>query len=188
MRLSRKTKWCSVGTGGVVVLLFAAFLFWPFRFDYYSVCSLCGARQYTTEWQLPHSRQTLFDNSTVETTPLSRYLTSSGTVSNHSHAWLFGHGGGNGILCAIGAGDDIRGSVESPEVVRLLVFSKQYGDQGEASKFVRYILDRHMSRTMLRFAITVPTNGFSGREQYHSWIADQAEIIDDALEAAKQDR
>ena len=187
MKLSRKTKWCSAALGGLF-LMFAAFAFWPCRFYYDSVCSQCGAIRYTTKWQLPQSGHSLFTHSTAETTPLSRYLTSSGLVTAHPHHWLFGHGGGNGVRCALGEGDSIRASVMSLEIARLLEFARQYGEQYESGKFLRLTFDRDISRTVLSLAGSVPTNGFSSREQYRSWISDEGWVIDQALEFAQKSR
>jgi len=186
MQLSRKSKW-TIAIGSLLVLA-AVFACWPFRFSYYSVCSECGAMQDTTEWQLPRSQHSFFRHSAVEPTVLSSYLTSSGIVGPHQHRWLFGHGGGNGVLCALGDGDGIRPTATSAEVVRFLAFSRQFGEQQDNSNFLKFAFDRDMTRTILSLATVVPTNGFESREAFRVWIADQRYLIDDALETAKRDR
>jgi hypothetical protein len=186
MRSSRTTRWLT-GIGSLLVLA-AAFAFWPFRFYYDSVCSQCGAIQSTTEWQLPLNHHCFFRRSTVEATALSSYLTSSGVVGTHQHQWLFGHGGGNGVQCALGDGDNIRATVTSPEVVHLLAYSRQFGEQEESSNLLRFAFDRDISRAILSLATHAPTNGFVSREAYRVWITDQRWFIDQALEIAKQNR
>ena len=169
---------------GAALLLCGAGVFWPFCFSYDSVCSKCGASRYTREWQLPHSQHSLFAHSQIVSTPLSQYLSSSGMVQAHSHQWLFGHGGGNGVRCALGDGDSIRSSVWSHEVTNLLDAARRYGEEGEASKLLRLTFDRDLSRTVRSLASFAPTNGFASREAYRSWISEQAYIIDQGLEMA----
>jgi hypothetical protein len=142
--------------------------------------------QKTTEWQLPWGRQTFFARSEIEPTPLSIYLARSGTVTAHSHQWLFVHGGGNGIKCALGDGDELVGTVMSPNVVRFLMFSGHYGEPEETGKLLKMAFDRDASHTIQGFATLVPTNGFSNREQYRAWISDQRPYFDDLIETAKQ--
>jgi hypothetical protein len=186
---SSKAKW-RIAVVGSLLLLLTIFAFWPFRFCYDSICSQCGAIQHTTEWQLPHSKYSFYIYSTIEATPLSRYLETSNLIAKHSHSWLFEHGGGNGVRCALGDGDSIRASVMSPEVVRLLELVREYGEQAEREKLLRYALDRniYISRSILSLAMSVPANGFSSKAEYKAWISDHSFLIDDALEAAKKNK
>lgn len=129
-----------------------------------------------------------FRRSRVDATALSSYLTSSGAVAAHEHQWLFGHGGGNGILCALGPGDSIRAAVTSAKVARLLSVSRQFGGQKQSTEFLRHAFDRAMSRIILCIAERVPSNGFASAKAYQIWFTDQKWLIDDALEMAKQSR
>lgn len=185
MKLFGTRKWLMGGCG--LLVLAATFVFWPYIFCYDSVCSQCGAIKQTTEWHLPNSDYS-FTHSSIEQTPLSTYLTSAGIVGAHSHHWLFGHGGGNGIRCALGDGDQIRATVESPEVVRFLALGRQFGDPEENSNFLRYAFDRDISRGVCFIARSVPTNGFATREQYRAWMAEYDFLIKDAIEYSKSIR
>ena len=186
MRISRPFKWL-LGIGTLLVLA-ATFAIWPFRFSSYSVCSQCGAIQHKTEWQLPQIPGTFFTASAITQTVLSDYLTSSGDAGVHSHQWLFGHGGGNGIRCALGVGDVIRATVSAPEVPRLLAWNREFGHQTKSADLLRFTLDPEMSRTVLLLAAAVSTNGFANAETYRVWFEEQRWRIDDALEMAKQVR
>jgi hypothetical protein len=186
MRSSRKFKWL-IGVGSLFVLT-AALAFWPFCFFHDSVCSQCGALQHVTEWQLPHSRYSFFRRFSVEPTVLSDYLLSSGVVSAHEHQWLFGHGGGNGVRCALGDGDRIRATVGSADVARLLSMTRQFGEQQQSRELLRFAFDRDMSRSIRFLAANVPTNGFASAEEYRVWIADNRWLVDDALEIEQQSR
>jgi hypothetical protein len=179
-----RRKWEIAACG--LFALAATFVFWPFRFSYDSVCSRCGMERRTIEWQLPHSRFTFFTWSFTAQTPLSTYLTSSGIVGPHSHAWLFGHGGGNGIKCALGDGDSIRATAESPEVVRLLAFSKQFDNQHESTNLLKYVFDRDISSDIRSIAHSVPTNGFAAQDEYHAWFTDHDFPIQEALSIQKE--
>jgi hypothetical protein len=175
---------------GVASLLLAAtsIVIWPFRFSYYSICSECGAIQNTIEWQLPWSRVVLFKYSTVEATPLSSYLTTPGVLAPHTHRWLFGHGGGNGITCAQGDGDLIRGTVTAPEFAQLVELTRQFDDPEQSNRFLRWGFDRDVTRTMRDLAGSIPTNGISSRDQYRAWLSDQSWLIADVREAASHEK
>jgi hypothetical protein len=173
LRVLRHLKWVLTATGFVLVLGIA-FAFWPYRFYYDSFCSQCGAYKWSLEWQLPHSEMWFFRHSRISETALSRYLTSSSTVSRHVHRWLFAHGGGNGIRCALGDGDSIRSSMTSSEVARFLQATRAYGGSDEYRAYLRLTFDRDHSLTIRMLANSIPTNGFQTKAAYHSWIEEQA--------------
>ena len=151
-----------------------AFTFWPYRFYSDSFCSICGAYKWTREWQLPHSDAWFFRWSTYSETALNRYLTSSGVVTPHAQRWLFAHGGGNGVRCALGDGDSIRSSVASSEVVRLLEATRVYGGSHEFREYLRLTFDRDHSRKVKMLANSMPTNDFPNKAAYRSWVEEQA--------------
>ena len=74
----------------------------------------------------------------------------------------------------------------SPGVANFLEAARRYGEKDEAAEFLRFTFDRDMSRTVGILASVVPTNGFSNKEAYRSWISEQAWFIDQALEIANQ--
>jgi len=158
--------------GGLLFLTCAAF-FWPFCFYSYSICVKCGASRRTREWQLPRSQSSFFSHSSVTGTPLSLYLSST-VVPKHAHLWLFGHGGGNGVRCALGDGDALRSSVSSSNVVAFLECTRRYGQSNEFAKFLTLTFDRDQSRGVLSLAVLMPTNGFSSQEAYRAWILEQS--------------
>lgn len=188
MRLSRKAKWSSAGVG-VLILLYTAFEFWPFRFRSASVCDQCGAMKLTVVWQLPHSERWLSTRSRIESTTFSCYLESLGLLPAHSHHWLFVEGAGNGVRIDFGEGSGLVGSVHSPLVVRFLELVKQYGEPDEYSKFLRLTLDRNLSPMVQGLAASVASKRFSNREQYRAWMSDdETAAIDREIEKAKQKR
>jgi hypothetical protein len=173
MRVPCHLKWIFAATGFAIVLGIA-FTYWPYRFYYDSFCSQCGAYKSSLEWQLPHSETWFFRHSRISETALSRYLTSSSTVSRHVHRWLFAHGGGNGIRCALGDGDSIRSSMASSEVARFLQAARVYGGSDEFRDYLRLTFDREHSLTIRMLANSMPTNGFQTEAAYHSWVGEQA--------------
>jgi hypothetical protein len=159
---------------GFLLVLGVTFTLWPYRFYYDSFCSQCGAYKWSLDWQLPHSEICFFSHSTVAETSLSLYLVSSGTVQSHKHNWIFAHGGGNGIRCALGDGDSIRSSAASPKVVRFLEATRVFGGNDEFRENLRLTFDRDHSLTIRMLANSMPTNGFPTKAAYRSWIEEQA--------------
>jgi hypothetical protein len=178
---SLRQNWIWMVVAGAVLLPMAV-VFWPFRFYYDSFCAQCGAEKFTTEWEAAGSGcdWTLFRRSFVRPTPMSQYLSSSGLVGNHPHVWLFAHGDGNGVRCALGGGDALRTAVDSLSMVQLLQSAKKYGGRNECEKLLHLTLDPDTSRSVLTMAALFPTNGFSDKEEYENWMTDNKWVIDEA--------
>jgi hypothetical protein len=162
-----------LGSLGCVAAIFGIVAAWPFRFSYTSVCSKCGAEQHAQEWKFPGTEMTFFSHASVTATPLSRYLYSGSLVTKHSHDWLFAHGGGNGIRCAIGDGNELWSIIEAPNSAKLLEAMRVYEGPDQARKFLNLALDPAVSR-MDPWAMIVafPTNGFSDGAQYRAWLSE----------------
>ena len=129
----------------LVTLLIGCFA--PARFRYDSFCSVCGMRRASTEWQVGRSvfngieSHSLFTSHSLETTPLSAVLFQKGLVSKHEHRWCFAHGDGNGVRCAVGAGDQLRNVAERREVTNFVVTLVDYTDKTTTQKWVERLLD-----------------------------------------------
>lgn len=167
------------------ILLPIAVVLWPFRFSYDSFCTHCGAEQFTTEWQLPGCDWTFFRISSVKATPLSQYVTSSHLAEAGSHDWLFAHGGGNGVRCALGSGDRLRDSVQSANLVRFLQLVREFGGEAESKEFLRLALDPEASWKVSQAGLFLPENGFSTVSDYRSWISEN-DLEIEKLEAASK--
>jgi hypothetical protein len=102
--LTAKQRWAAIGVFAVLATA-ATFTFTGDPFGYLSVCDRCGASRRTTKWKLPLTEFTVFTRSVESETPLSRAVLTNGIVQSHTHHWLFGHGGGHGVKCAIGLPD-----------------------------------------------------------------------------------
>src|SRR5436309_77765 len=95
-----KTRWVRriVCVWGTVACLVVTVLFG--RFDYVSICQHCGRARRSTEFQVPLTDVPYYwfhrDNDTEFSSRLGHM------VPAHECRWLFGHGGGNGIVCALG--------------------------------------------------------------------------------------
>lgn len=173
---------------GVLLAVCGLFACWPFRFHSYSICSRCGAVERTTEWQLPRNQVSFFSHSAIEDTPVSSYLLSSGSIGPHRHEWMFGHGSGNGVGCALGNGDLIAPTMTSSNVPHLLAFSRRFGEEKESDNLLKLAFDKEVSRTIGFVASELPKSGFTSREQYRSWMENETFIITNAVEIAKQAR
>jgi hypothetical protein len=161
------------------VLLIVAVTVHPNPFGYDSYCSVCGAERDTTEWQVQGHQWTICRFSSIHATPLSKYVSSARLVAIHSHVWLFAHGGGNGVRCALGEGDSLRNVVTNSNVVQLLQYAKEYGASDEDQKVLKFALAPDLMRTVTWFAMLVPQNGFSNKEQYRDWASEN--LPDEAL-------
>lgn len=121
-----------------VVLTIAASMAGGF-FGSISVCSDCGRTKY-------NSRRYWISRARIEETTLSRVHDTLMGGKEHEHHWLFAHGGGGQITCAIGEGRRLFPAVRREDLREALeLIRKNRGD--EATKlWMRRLLDPKSSR------------------------------------------
>lgn len=141
----------------------------PFRYG--SVCDRCGALQSTTEWRLPFTRLPVFAHSTESETPLSRVLMTNGIVSLHPHHWLFGHGSGNGVKCAIGPGRHVSPTAASEDFATLVLMLHRSGETALRDRVLSGAFDPETSRTVRCLAVDVPPTTASA-EELQAWFVE----------------
>ena len=148
-------------------------------FRYSSVCGQCGAVLRATDWQLPLSRTTWLHTSPEKDTPLSRCLQTNSIVAAHQHQWIFCHGGGNGMRCALGTGGFIEATAESAEVACLIATLSKFQEHEFRDRMLTNIFNPRMSRVVESISRTA-TN-FSSRESLRAWIDSEADTFDKML-------
>lgn len=95
---------------GFTILFLVAYVLFDGPFCYSSVCTQCGRRRYSRDWMVPFTRIKIGSVNNETDTPLSTVLRQKNIVPAHTHQWLFIHGSGNGIMCAIGSGSTMLSS------------------------------------------------------------------------------
>lgn len=110
-----------------------------FSFSYFSACRTCGRIRHSRDLQLPFSTLSYWSQHSIKETPVSSVADK--IVGDHDHKWLFGHGSGNGITCAIGYADQLPSTVNSESVASLIENTRRFDGDAEAQKW----LNRAMS-------------------------------------------
>jgi hypothetical protein len=154
-------------------------------FSYYSICDRCGAFRRTTDWKLPLTDFTVFTRSTESDTPYSRTLLTNAIVPKHSHNWLFGHGGGHGVRCALGPGHRIRPAADSDQFARLVLMLHYHELTALRDRVVQGALDPDVSRLYFQLCFTLPKEPVSATE-LQEWFTEQSEYLDEAIIAFKR--
>lgn len=154
-------------------------------FGYFSVCGRCGSVRSTTDWKLPFSDFTVFTQSAESETPLSRVLLTNGIVQPHAHQWLFGHGGGHGIRCAIGPGRHIRPAADSEEFARLVLALHSHGLTALRDRVLQGALDPDTSRFFRGLSLNLPKEPTTAGE-LQGWLTEQNEYLDEMVAAFKK--
>src|SRR5204862_7917866 len=126
--------------------------------------------------------------STLRESPVSRVLLSSGLVPAHEHQWLFSHGGGSGIRCALGKGHEIWRTTTSPEVARLVASVNRYGDRHAKDQIVSLIFNPDTAHTVRTMALSAPANGFTQASDYAAWLATESVMLKERLAQADRTR
>ena len=174
-------KWILIGGAMAVALALSIACFGTF--GYSSVCNRCGAVRQTTEWQIPRTSIPVFSRSSVRQTPVSLSLTTNLIAPPHSHQWVFAHGGGNGVRCALGGAHMVRSTVESTEVAQLLTALERYGERSFRDKVLTNLFDD--STTHLVRTLSVPAGAFTNASQLHTWISYESGYFDEMVTVFK---
>jgi hypothetical protein len=148
-----------------------------------SVCGGCGAVQRSTEWQIPFTSVTYWESTFVVQTPLSAVVARVGLPPCAPHNWLFAHGSGNGVMCAISDGRHIHQAAASPQVAAFVSAVSQYRGPTEARRWVKMILDPAASRDVRSLVVVsnIPESGFADREAFERWWQEHRDFIDPLL-------
>ena len=182
--LSKKQRWIAIGLFAVVATL-AAFTLMSGPFGYFSVCDRCGALRRTTNWQIPSTSLTFFTHSTETESALSQVLLTNGIVQPHEHHWLFGHGGGNGVKCAIGTGRHIRPAVDSQEFAGLVLLLHTAGETDFRDRVLRGVFDPDTSHFFRSLSFSAPKPP-TGSTELRNWIADESQYLDEFVDPYKE--
>jgi len=162
-RARLRRRWC------VALGLLALIAWGPFRFSYFSVCSKCGCIRDSVARQLPFLPVTYWTSHRLEDSPVSR--AAAQLVQPHSHEWLFGQGGGNGVLCALGPGHQIAPTVWSEQVASFIRATHEYVAPSKARYWLNCALDPKRSRAVLNWlqASGFPASAPVDRKTYSKW-------------------
>ena len=159
------------------------FVLWTLfaSFHFLSVCVRCGAGQNTFQWQVPRTRYTVFSLSWKSATPVSASLARVGIVGNHVDEWIFNHGSGNGVTCAIGGGTSLYPTVHCHGVVTVIEASHRFGETNFCDRVVRLMFDPKTSGVVWQLGRLAPTNGFASDAEFRYWLGQQTEYFEDMV-------
>lgn len=150
--------------------MFFIALIGPCRFNSYSVCDECGAIRRASERQLPFVQISYWTTERIEPSALDDLQ----LAPQHDHHWVFGHGGGNGVSCALGEGRHSVSVLSNPLIHEFLANSHEYAGVEDARGWLAAILkDGKGDRVVIWLAETgFPATGFSNGGDYEQWRAD----------------
>ena len=158
----------------IILLLFILFLGAVAAFSTFhsvSVCGVCGCQNQKVEFQLPFIPLTYWRSQSVSATSLSTLAQNLNVTPPHTHDWKFIHGGGNGILCALGSGGDIAQNSRSPQVVSFLADTHRYRDKQEATHWFQTALHATNARPLRQWLLVTqfPESGYDLSADYEAW-------------------
>jgi hypothetical protein len=183
--LTAKQWWLGIAVFAVLATV-ATLTFIGNPFTYYSVCDRCGALRHTTDLKLPLTEFTVFTDSVQTETPLSRLLLTNGIVQRHTHRWLFGHGGGHGVRCAIGTGRHIRGTADSVEFSRFVLMLHRHGLIAVRDRVIRGAFDPDISQVYRALLSFSPPEEPTTTEELLGWYSEQSEYLDEMIAEFKK--
>ncbi len=154
---------------GMGFIVLASLVAWSGPFGWSSVCDRCGAGRWTQEWQVPRTEIPLFALSTERDTLLSVTLRTNQLVGPHPHNWLFVHGGGNGVRCALGHGGALLQTASHPQMPQLVEALHRYHEWSFRDKVLTNILNYRTSWAA-SVAFDVPDECLTNAVCLHNWI------------------
>jgi hypothetical protein len=140
-------------------------------FSSISVCGVCGCTCQRTELQIPFTFVTYWRFERAFESPLSEQVNRLKLAPLHKHDWIFIHGSGNGIMCALGSGGEIHTSARSPEVAAFIADTHRYRDADEARRWLAIALREREASALNNwlFMGASPYTGFESAEDYENW-------------------
>jgi hypothetical protein len=148
------------------VLGVGAFVLGGGFFRWGSVCGVCGAERDSIE------RFWVFRAHRVKPTPLSEFVLREGIQIAHQHNWLFAHGGGAGVKCAIGPGRHLWGIIRDSDFQRFLVAVKKYHGLEESRRWLSIGLDPKRAFTV-RYSFRPDADALKDKESFDRWLDEE---------------
>jgi hypothetical protein len=107
----------------------------------------------------------------IEQTRFSALAEELGLVSPHKHHWRFIHGGGSGIVCALGSGGDVAQLAHSDTFMDFVGCTRRFRGVDEARAWVEAALDEKRARPIRDW---LANSGFSAdrfrsASEYDGW-------------------
>lgn len=166
MRYRKAIRWILYPVLALSVLAVAAYLVGGGFFGWVSVCGVCGAERFSTDflWVFPLHR--------IKPTPLSDFVSREGIQEAHQHNWLFGQGGGAGVRCAIGDGRHLLSIIRDSGFQRFLAAVKKYRGVEESRRWLSIGLDPKRVND-LRVCFDPDAGAVKDRPSFERWFAEE---------------
>lgn len=148
------------------------------EFSYYSICQSCGKWRTTRVIGVHAWNWSLLTRHEERDTPLSLFLWEDGIGKPHEHIWLFGHGGGNGVKCAIGPGRHLAGNVNSALLVRFLGDAWRFGQSAVASNVLMVAMNPKTAFDVRHLTSGYPETGFVTRSYFLDWMHENESYLE----------
>jgi hypothetical protein len=147
----RVLRWFTIAVVSIVILVMSTF-------SSISVCDECGCESHDTDFQIPFLTLTLWRLHSEKQTPVSALADELGLATPHPHHWRFVHGGGNGIVCALGSGGDILQVAHSEDFIAFVRCTQRFRGVVEARAWIEAGLDEKRARAVRQW---LSLSGFS---------------------------
>jgi hypothetical protein len=158
-------------------------IFWG-QFRYSSICPICGREQSSVEWQIPFTEIAYWHSHTISDTPLTATLVRAGAAGPHAHDWHFCHGGGNGVMCAIGDGRYLLPRVADPSLLESVQTTLQFETPRRQAELLTVLCDCRRANLIWTAASVAdfPPGQFSDLQAFARWRGTHASQWDEAWE------
>lgn len=136
-----------------------------------SICSHCGCRGHSIEFQVPGTSITYWRNSRTDDSPLSEVGSRLGLYEPHEHNWRLIHGSGHGITCALGTGSNLDFTAQSDEVARFIAHTEAARGSDEARQWFCTALTDGDGKAFFSWLIhsEYPLDENVDAEHYENW-------------------
>lgn len=153
------------------------------------VCPECGASRHTSELQFPfvHDATIFTYSDRIVPTPLSTAAVESRCLIGHKHTWKFVNGGGNGVRCALGSGQEAYQNAIDPINAEFIRNIGRCGTSEEARQWLNKTLSGRFICTIL-LGEEYPESGIADCEEFRRWLDQHAAGIDEQMALYERNR
>ncbi len=165
-----------IGTAGLLLILASTFIPFPEPpfFTSLSFCEHCGAKETSQRyiWFI-HSDK-------VEPSILSGAAARAGLIRPHEHSWIFAHGSGGNVTCALGVGKKYYSVVNDPNLSSCIERAAGIYGPSTAKEIYEQSLNPDRTAAMMDTVGSFDPETTTAPKEFKYWMQERVEHLKDA--------
>jgi hypothetical protein len=156
-----------------VLVLALPLVVW-FRLEYYEVCPQCARKRDVQQWLVPFTRNSYYDFSVIEDSPLTARLLEYQYVPAHEHRWLIVRGSGPGNTDILGEGLRVAPGLVSPSIASFVDLLQRHTDPETVAYWFARMTHPQQADFVRNVADTCARESFADAETFRARLREIA--------------